>query len=124
MRTLDLVFGWLLVIGGVLHAIGSWAGYMTAPETLLWALAGSIAALLVAALNLLRVGRPDDRPLALVSLAGAIAWMAVALGFGAVIGNVLDPRALIHVLNALVLAGMSLRTVARAKPGPVAQRAA
>lgn len=113
MRTLDRVFGWLLVIGGGLHAIGSWMGYRSAPETLVWALAGSLAALLVAALNLLRVDRPDDRPLAIVSLGGAIAWTAVAVGFGIAIGNPLDPRAVIHALNGLALAGMSLRTMAR-----------
>ncbi|HEX7336090.1 MAG TPA: hypothetical protein VF252_02685 [Gemmatimonadales bacterium] len=117
METVDRAFGWLLIVGGVLHAIGSWTGYRTTPETLLWALAGSLAALLVAAVNLLRAGRPGDLPLAWVSLGGSVAWMAVALGFGIVIGNLLDPRALIHMLNALVLAGMSLRTVGRAKKG-------
>jgi hypothetical protein len=48
----------------------------------------------------------------------------VALGFGSVIGSLLDPRALIHALNATVLAGMSLRTVAGARRRPAAHRAA
>ena len=113
MRIVDRVFGWLLVVGGLLHAGGSWTGYRNTPELLLWALSGSLAALLLAAVNLLRVSRPDDRELAWVSFGGCLAWIAVALGFGKVIANVLDPRALIHATNAVVLAAMSLRTVLR-----------
>jgi uncharacterized membrane protein YgdD (TMEM256/DUF423 family) len=110
------VLGWLLVLSGLLHAFGSWTGYRNSSETLLWALSGSLAALLVAALNLLRVNRPADRPLALVALAGALAWTGIALGFGAVISNALDPRAVIHAVIAVALAGMSLRTVLGSNP--------
>lgn len=113
MKTLDRVFGWLLVISGGLHAFGSWAKYQTVPETALWAFSGTLAAWLVAALNLLRVGRPDDRPLAAVSLVASIAWLVIAIGFGVVIGNVFDPRGMIHAVIALVLAAMSLRTLMR-----------
>jgi hypothetical protein len=108
---LDRIFGWLLVVGGLLHAVGSWHAFHDDPPQLLWALSGSLAALLVAALNLLRVGRPNDRPLAWVSFAASVAWVAVALGFGAVIGHLADPRAVIHAVNAAVLAGLSLRTL-------------
>lgn len=115
MTTVDRVFGWLLVLGGVLHAYGSWKGYRTTPELLLWAWSGSLAALLLAALNLLRVGRPGDRALAWVCLAGCLAWIAVAMGFGAVIGNPLDPRAVIHAVNAGVLAAMSVRSLMKGR---------
>lgn len=111
MKTADRLLGWLLVLSGLLHAFGSWTGYRDSPEMLLWALSGSLAALLVAAVNLLRVQRPADRPLALVALTGAIAWTGIAVGFGAVIGNVFDPRALIHAVIAAMLAAMSLRTL-------------
>ena len=111
MNILDRVFGWLLVIGAGLHAYGSITGYRDDPETLLWSLSGSLAALLLASLNLLRVVRPGDRALALLCLAGNIAWIAIALGFGVVIGNVFDPRALIHAVNALVLAAFSVRSI-------------
>ena len=110
MNTADRVFGWLLVIGAALHAYGSIIGYQSDPETLLWSLSGSLAALLLASLNLLRVVRPGDRTLAWLCLAGNLAWIAIALGFGVVIGNVFDPRALIHAINALVLAGFSVRS--------------
>ena len=111
MAILDRAFGWLLVLGGLLHGYGSWAAYRSTPEQLLWAWSGSLAALLLAALNLLRVGRRADRPLAWVCLGGCLAWIAVAVGFGAVIENVFDPRAVIHALNAAVLAAMSIRTL-------------
>ena len=111
MTIIDRVFGWLLVLGGLLHAYGSWDGYRSTPELLLWAWSGSLAVLLLAALNLLRTGRPADRPLACVCLAGCLAWIAIAVSFGAVIGNVFDPRAVIHTLNAAVLAAMSVRTL-------------
>ncbi len=120
MKTLDRVFGWLLVVGGLLHAFGSWTAYHTAPAQLLWAWSGSLAALLLATLNLLRAGRPDDRPLAWVSLAGCLAWIVVAVSFGKVIGNVLDPRAVIHALNAAALAAMSVRTLIQARNGVAA----
>jgi hypothetical protein len=114
MIIVDRIFGWLLVVGGLLHAGGSWRSFHNHPSQLLWALSGSLAALLVAALNLLRVGRPADRGLALVSFFASLAWLAVAVGFGVVIGNLADPRAVIHAVNAAVLAGLSLRTLTRA----------
>lgn len=118
MNVIDRIFGWLLVVGALLHAGGSWAGYRNSPETLVWAWSGSLAALLIAALNLLRVGRCQDRGIAWVSLVSSLAWVAVALAFGLSIGNILDPRALIHGINALVLAALSLRTAVRAtEPG-------
>lgn len=115
MRTVDRAFGWLLVVGGLLHAFGSWSSYGSTPEVLLWALSGSLAALLLAALNLMRVTRPEDQVLAWVCVAGSMAWIVVAIAFGVVVGNVLDPRALIHTVNAAVLAAFSIHTALRAR---------
>jgi hypothetical protein len=114
MKMLDRILGWLLVVGSLLHALGSIASYRNMPITLVWALSGSLAGLLLAGLNLLRVGRPNDRALAWVSFFGCLGWLAVALAFGKVIGNVFNPRALTHVVITIGLAAMSLRTLARA----------
>jgi hypothetical protein len=114
MRNVDRVFGWLLVVGGLLHTVGSVTLLANKPDVLVWALSGSLAALLLASLNLMRVNRPNDRTLAWVCTAGSIAWVLIAIGFGASIGNVLDPRAITHAVNAAVLAGFSLRTAVRA----------
>ena len=114
MSILDRIFGWLLVVGGLLHALGSWRAYHADPAVLVWALSGSLAALLVAALNLLRAHRPSDRALAWVSFFASVGWFAVALGFGASIRHLADPRVLIHAVNAALLAAFSLRTLQQA----------
>lgn len=111
MKTLDRIFGWLLVVGGLLHAIGAWNAYHARPDVLLWALTGSLAAFLIATLNLLRAGRLHDRPLAWLSLAGSVAWLAVALTVGELAGNFLDARVVSNVLIAAVLAAMSIRSL-------------
>ena len=111
MKTLDRIFGWLLVVGGILHAVGAWNAFHATPDVLLWALTGSLAAFLVAALNLLRVDRPHDRPLAWLSLAGSLAWLAVALTVGKLAGNFLDARVVSNVLIVAVLAAMSIRSL-------------
>ena len=111
MKTLDRVFGWLLVLGGLLHAVGAWNANHAKPDVLVWALTGSLAAFLIAALNLLRVERPHDRPLAWLSLAGSLAWLTVALRVGKFAGNILDARVVSNVVNATVLAAMSIRSL-------------
>jgi hypothetical protein len=113
MTKIDRGLAWLLVLGAAGHLVGSWIGYRQQPETLVWALSGSLAALLVAAINLLRVGRPHDRALAAVSVAASLAWTAVALAFGNAIANVLDARVLMHAVSAALLAAMSVRTLTR-----------
>jgi hypothetical protein len=114
MKIVDRIFGWLLVVGSLLHAFGSLAAYKNTPVTLVWALSGALAGLLVAGLNLLRADRPNDRALGWVSFLGCFGWIAVALAFGKVIGNILDFRPLTHVITTTVLAAMSLRTLVRA----------
>jgi len=113
MRTIDRTFGWLLVIASLMHSAGSYMVYQHKPELLLWSEAAGLAGLLLAGLNLLRAGRPLDRALGWVSFAGCLGWLAVAFGFGVVVGNLLDPRLLVHVIVTLVLAFMSLRTAMR-----------
>ena len=90
MNAADRTFGWLLAIGSLLHSIGSVSAYRGRPETLLWALSATLAGLFLAALNLLRVGRPGDRMLAWISFFGCLGWLAVVIAFGKIIGNLLD----------------------------------
>ena len=116
MKIVDLIFGWLLVVGSLLHAVGSFAAYKNMPaKLLLWSLSGTLAGLLLASLNLLRAVRPGDSALAWVSFSGCLGWIVMALSFGKVSGNVLDIRALTHAINAAVLAAMSLRTAVGGK---------
>jgi hypothetical protein len=110
IKIADRIMGALLLIGGVLHGFGSYQAYANAPSILVWALSGSLAALLLAGINLLRVDRPADHALAWVSFAGCLAWIAIAAAFGLTLGNPLDPRVLYHVIVTLALAALSLRS--------------
>ena len=108
--TLDRVFGALLLIGSALHSYGSISSYKLGTPELIWALSGSLAGGLTAAINLVRSGRPEDMALAWLAAIASTAWFAVAMGYGAAIGNIFDPRVLWHATCGLVLALFSLRT--------------
>lgn len=109
MKAIDRVFGVLLGIGGILHGFGSWAALHSQPEYLIWALSASFAALLLAAINLLRTARPGDAALAWICFAGCLTWIGFCVWFGAILHNMLDFRPLIHMILAAVLAVFSLR---------------
>jgi hypothetical protein len=121
MKTTDRVFGWLLAVSTAMHCVGCLIAFLhTNPDMLLWTEGAGIGGFLLAAVNLLRVNRPDDRALAWVCAAGCIAWAVMAIAFGIRIGNVFDPRPLAHTVIALVLFGFSLRT-ALGKAAPAVQ---
>jgi hypothetical protein len=111
LKMVDSVLGWLLLIGGVLHGFGSVVAYDFLAPILIWSLSGSLAAILLGALNLLRTNRPTDRTLAWVSFAGCVGWIAIAAAFGSTLSTPFDPRVLYHVIVTLGLAALSLRTV-------------
>ncbi len=110
VKTLDRTFGVLLLVGSVLHAYGSISFYRLGSPELVWALSGSLAGGLTSVINLVRAGRPEDTTVAWISLVASICWAIVAVGFGAAIGNLIDPRALWHLVCALALAAFSVRT--------------
>jgi hypothetical protein len=110
MSVVDRIFGWLLVLGAILHAIGSYIAVRNKPDVLVWAQAGTLAALMIASLNLMRVGRPADRTLAWVSAAGSIGWTLVAISVGAIVGNFLDPNVMYHIIVGVALTAFSLRS--------------
>jgi hypothetical protein len=110
MKALDRVFGGLLFLGGVGHGMGSYIAYRSDHMVLLWAWSASLAVFLLAAVNLLRAGRNADRSLAWISFVACLMWVAFALWFGRLIGDVFDARPLGNVLITLVLAVFSLRS--------------
>jgi hypothetical protein len=110
MKLIDRVFAWILVLGGLLHGYGSLRMYANQPMTMLWSLCATLLTLLVAAVNLLRVERPSDRPLAWISFAGSLSWAVAAFSAGVLFGNIFDPRPAMHWITALVLAGFSVRS--------------
>jgi hypothetical protein len=117
-KSLDRLFGALLLIGSVLHAFGSLAHYPLGSQELVWALSGSLAGGLIAVLNLVRAGRTEDQALTWIAFAASLGWVAVALGFGFAIQSLFDPRVLWHAISALVLAGFCVRTALLAQRHP------
>src|SRR5260370_18864659 len=110
LRVLDRVFGVLLLLGAAGHAMGSLTLLPAGSEIQVWSLSGVTCAALLASLNIVRSGRRNDRTLAWLALAGALAWCAIAVLFGRAIGNVLDFRVVWHFVCAFALTGFSLRT--------------
>lgn len=110
MKIVDRIFSLILILGGLLHGMGSFVMYKNANMTLVWSLCAAVLTLLIAAINLLRVERPFDRPLAWVCFAGSLSWAVAAFTAGVLIGNIFDWSPLMHWVTALVLAVFSLKT--------------
>lgn len=111
VKWIDRLFCALLLVGAALHGAGSFAAYPAGSEVLVWSLAASLAAALLAMLNFMRTARRDDWTLALVCAAGCICWLAVSMDFGTAIGHYGDLRVLWHAVCALALAVFSVRTM-------------
>lgn len=109
MKIIERIFAGILILGGLLHGFGSFHMYRNEPMTLLWSLCATLLALLIAAVNLLRVERPGDWPLAWISFAGSLSWAVAAFAAGLLIHNIFDPRPMMHWVTALALAVFSLR---------------
>ena len=116
MRIVDRIFAVILILGGIGHGLGSYLGYKHEPITMLWALSVTVLTILVAAINLLRSGRTNDRPLAWIAFAGSMACAVSAFTFGVLIGNVFDFRPLWHTIAALALAAFSLKAALTPSP--------
>jgi hypothetical protein len=110
MKKTEIVCAGILVLSGIGHSIGSYFFYKTAPLTLLWALGSSLAILLLAAINSLRIYRPGDRPLAWICFFGNAAWVVACIAFAKLIGNFFDVRPDLQGVAALLLAVFSIRS--------------
>ena len=113
MRWIDRGLSVLLVLGGVGHTFGV-LNFYTDPHTLFWSLTASILIFLLAALNLLRSWRPNDRGLAAIAACGSAAYFIDTLCFGRLIGDLTDFRVILFGVISLGLTGFGLRgTLAR-----------
>lgn len=109
MLMLDRALSVLMLVGAVGHTFGSLKFYHDQPQTRFWALNGTLVILFVAAINLLRSVRPGDHVLAWLAAGCSALYVGVAIGFGMLIGNVADPRAVGFALVALGLTVFSLK---------------
>ena len=103
LHTLIWALAWLLVVGALLHAFGSYRLLDHKSGEFVWSLGSSLAAVLVAAFNLLMLSHPAEGTIALIACLSALAWAAVAYGFGRSIGKFFDPRVLWHMVCGLGL---------------------
>lgn len=111
MRTVELVLCALLALAGLAHLGGTIAGYEPGSEIFVWSLSATGFVFLLVFLHVLRVYRPADRPVRAAATVASIAWIGLALAFGAAVGDVADPRALTHA--ALTLALLATTMVGR-----------
>ena len=116
LRIPDRVLLGALGLSAVGHTIGTFALLEMGTPLFVWSLAGALAVWLLVAFHALRAARPSDRAVAWIAVVGSVGWALVALLFGASIGDVADPRALMHAVSALGLAGLGGLQLARRDP--------
>lgn len=105
MKTFEYILCGLLALGGIGHLFGTFTGYEIGSEVFVWSLSATAFTFLIAFLQLLRIQRPNDRPVRFGATVATLAWVGLALGFGNAVGNIADPRALMHaVVSALLVA--------------------
>lgn len=112
--SLTMFLAWMLILGAVLHMIGTWRQIDRKSTEFVWSLGAALSALLIGLLHLLLVHRPGDASLALLATAGALAWAAVAQAFGRAIKNRYDFRVLWHLVCGVALALLSGTTLVKA----------
>ena len=105
MKRLELILAGLLAFGAAGHLIGTLTGYPYGSEVFVWSLTAVCYVFLIVALQVLRISRPNDRPVAITVTIATAAWVPLALAFGAAVGDIFDIRALMHasVSAALLL---------------------
>ena len=115
MKIVDRIFGVLLILATCGHIGGTlvWLPAMTGMWV--WSLGAALCGLVLGPLHLLRAGRPNDRPVALIATLGTVGWLLIALAFGLSIHHVLDPRPLSHMVISAGLIAFGVRTIAQSE---------
>lgn len=119
MRRLEFLLIGLLAFGGTGHLVGTLTEYPLGSEVFVWSLTAVCYVYLLVFLQLLRMFRPDDRPVMVAATIATLAWLGLALAFGAAIGNIADFRALMH---AGVSAALLMTTFLAGERRPVPSR--
>jgi Na+/proline symporter len=91
----------LLVLGALGHLYGTFDSYPVGSEVFVWSLSATAFTLAVVTFNLL--ARSGDRAFLAAGMVSAAVWAALALGFGSAVGNIFDPRAIMHAVPSVVL---------------------
>lgn len=110
-KILDRVFCGLMALATLGHLFGTFKMVQPGTAIFAWSLAGVLAAALLTVLNFLRSGRPQDKALAGITLAGNLGWVVIVVLFGLSLGNLFDFRVVFHGVAAVGLFFFSLRTL-------------
>lgn len=117
MKRLEYVLIGLLALGGTGHLMGTLTEYPWGTEVFVWSLTAVCYVFLLVFLQVLRINRPDDRPVMIATSVATLAWLMLALWFGAAVGNIADARALMHAgVSAALLITTFLGRSRRAIP--------
>ena len=112
MKWIDRGLSFLLILGGVGHTYGVLHFYKD-PHTLFWSLTATVLIFLLAAVNLLRTWRPEDRGLAVITACASAAYLVITLRFGQLIGDLTDFRVILFGVISLGLMLFGLRDAMR-----------
>ncbi|GAB4522320.1 MAG: hypothetical protein Tsb0010_06570 [Parvularculaceae bacterium] len=109
MRYIDYAFSAALILFAAGHGfLGVQATYALNTPEAMWSFSGGVLAWMIAAVNILRVSRPGDRGVAIISLAGALTWIGLMAWLAPVSGMAGDIRLWLFVGSAAGLAAFSL----------------
>lgn len=100
----------ILALSGAGHFVGTFLAYQLNTDVFVWSLAASAFTWTVVFLHVLRIRRPDDRPIWIGALITSAAWLVVVILFGLAEGNPLDPRVLMHAVSTALLMAFSFAT--------------
>ena len=112
MKWVDCGLSGLLILGGVGHTLGV-LDFYTDPQTLFWSLTASELIFVLAAINLLRSWRPNDRVLAAITAVATGVYFLFTLRFGQIIGNLFDFRVFLFGAVTLGLTAFSVSDTIR-----------
>lgn len=112
LKKIEWGFVVLLALAALGHTVGTFTMLEIGSGIFVWSLSGVLACLLVVAFNVLSIQRPGDRPVRMLAGASALGWIVIVVLFGLSIGNVADPRVLMHLVAAAGLLVLAVRRVA------------
>lgn len=102
----------ILMIGGLLHAYGSFLAFDAGSPALVWSLGSAGFAIFLGVLAFYANGSGAPKGLITIVAAGLAAWFLIVLAFGFAIHNPADPRVLYHLV---VSAALAVQLVRRAR---------
>lgn len=112
MKILDRACIVLLTLGTLGHLFGTFSFFEFGSQVFVWSLSGSLAAGLIVVLNILRHLK-DDMAIATTALISGLLWIGIVLLFGQSIGNISDPRVLMHAVSTFGLCWFSFLQMRR-----------